>query len=120
MGDTYEQLRQRLDDLATGYPATKTGVEIRILKKLFTVEDAELFLGLTPLLETPDAAASRLGRDPIGTAEQMEKMAKKGLLFRQVKDDSKRYAAIPFVVGIYEFQLNSVDQELARDLDEYT
>ena len=46
MSDTYERLRQRLDDLATGYPATKTGVEIKILKKLFTIEDAELFLGL--------------------------------------------------------------------------
>ncbi|NNL42025.1 MAG: 4Fe-4S binding protein, partial [Desulfobacterales bacterium] len=120
MSDIYDQLRQRLDDLATGYPATKSGVEIQILKKLFTVEDAGLFLELSPLLETPDDAASRLGRDPISTAEQMEKMAKKGLLFRQVKGDSKRYAAIPFVVGIYEFQLNTVDQELARDLDEYT
>jgi len=119
MSDTYEQLRKRLDDLATGYPATKSGVEIRILKKLFTIEDADLFLELSPLLEAPDAAASRLGRDPIRTAEQMEKMAKKGLLFRQVKDDSKRYAAIPFVVGLFEFQLNSVDRELSDDLYEY-
>jgi len=119
MSDTYEQLRQRLDDLATGYPATKTGVEIRILKKLFTIEDAELFLGLLPMLETPNDAASRLGRDPIKTAEQMEQMAKKGLLFRQVKDDSQRYAAIPFVVGLFEFQLNSVDRELSDDLYEY-
>ncbi|MBW2607983.1 MAG: 4Fe-4S ferredoxin, partial [Deltaproteobacteria bacterium] len=119
MSDTYEQLRQRLDDLATGYPATKTGVEIRILKRLFTEKDAELFLGLLPLLETPDDAAARLGRDPVETAEQMEQMAKKGLLFRQVKDDSIRYATIPFVVGLFEFQLNSVDQEMARDFEEY-
>jgi NAD-dependent dihydropyrimidine dehydrogenase PreA subunit len=119
MNDTYEQLRQRLDDMATGYPTTKTKVEIKILKRLFTKKDAELFLGLMPLLETPEDAAARLGRDPVATAEQMEQMAKKGLLFRQVKDDSVRYAAVPFVVGIYEFQLNSVDQEMARDLHEY-
>ena len=119
MSDTYERLRQRLDDLATGYPATKTKIEIKILKRLFTEKDAELFLGLLPFLETPNAAAARLGRDPAETAAQMEQMAKKGLLFRQANDDNIRYAAIPFVVGLFEFQLNSVDQEMARDLDEY-
>jgi Na+-translocating ferredoxin:NAD+ oxidoreductase subunit B len=119
MSDTYERLRQRLDDLATGYPATKTKIEIKILKRLFTKKDAELFLGLLPLLETPDDAAARLGRDPADIAKQMERMAGKGLLFRQAKDNSIRYAAIPFVVGLFEFQLNSVDQEMARDIDEY-
>lgn len=119
MSDIYERLRQRLDDMATGYPATKTKVEIKILKRLFTQKEAELFLGLSPLLEKPIDAAARLGQDPADIAKQMEQMAAKGLLFRQLKDDGVRYAAIPFVVGLYEFQLNSVDQEMAHDLDEY-
>jgi len=49
MKDIYEKLRERLDDLATGYPATENGVEIRILKRLFTEEEAEFFLQLSPL-----------------------------------------------------------------------
>lgn len=40
MKDIYERLRERLNDLATGYPATESGVEIRILKRLFTEEEA--------------------------------------------------------------------------------
>ncbi len=48
MSDTYEQLRQRLDDLATGYPATESKIEIRLLERLFTEEEAELYLQLSP------------------------------------------------------------------------
>ena len=78
MTDVYEKLRERLDDLSTGYPETESRVEIKILKRLFSEMDAELFLRLTPLLEEPEDAAKRLGRDPDKIATQMEQMAKKG------------------------------------------
>lgn len=119
MKDIYERLRGRLDDLATGYPATESGVEIRILKRLFTEEEAEFFLRLSPLLETPEDVAKRLGQDPDKTASLMEQMAKKGLLFRQRKGDMVRYSAVPFVIGIFEYQLNTLDQEIAKDIEEY-
>ena len=119
MKDVYERLRERLNDLATGYPTTESRVEIRILKRLFTEEDAEFFLGLSPLLETPENVARRLGRDPEETVALMEKMAKKALLFRQRKGDMVRYSAVPFVVGIFEFQVNAMDREIARDIEEY-
>ena len=38
MEDVFERLRKRLDDLAAGYPATESGVEISILKRLFKEE----------------------------------------------------------------------------------
>jgi Na+-translocating ferredoxin:NAD+ oxidoreductase subunit B len=34
----YEQLARHLDDLPAGYPATESGVELRILRRLFTPE----------------------------------------------------------------------------------
>ena len=43
---TYENLRSFLDTLPTGFPKTPTGVEMRILKKLFTPEEAELCVKL--------------------------------------------------------------------------
>ena len=119
MADIYEQLRQRLDDMGPGYPATESGVEIRILKKLFSPEDARLFLMMTPLLETPAAVAERTGEDEAALASALEDMAYRGLLFRQKKGDMVRYASIPFVVGIYEFQLKTLDRELAEDLEAY-
>lgn len=38
----YVELQQHLDKLAVGFPATKSGVEIRILKELFNPEQASL------------------------------------------------------------------------------
>lgn len=119
MENVYEKLRKRLDDLGTGYPETESRVEIRILKKLFTEDEAELFLKLSPLLESPQDVAKKLGLDPSETAERMEIMAKKGLIFRHKKENQSRYCAVPYVVGIYEFQLGTVDRDLSEDMNEY-
>ncbi|MGD2272017.1 MAG: 4Fe-4S binding protein [Desulfobacterales bacterium] len=119
MADVYQKLRERLDDMAVGYPATENGIEIKILKRLFTDEQAELFLGLSPLLETPADAAKRLKRNPDELAQQMEQMAQKGLLFRKRKGELVRYAAVPYVVGIFEHQLKRMDEDFARDHEKY-
>jgi len=117
--DVYERLRERLDNLAAGYPATKSGVEIGILKRLFTEEEAEFALNLSPIPESPESVAKRLDRDPEEIAAFMEKMAKKGLIFRIRKEDGVRYAAVPYVVGIFEFQVNRMDREMAKEMNEY-
>jgi electron transport complex protein RnfB len=119
MENVYENLRERLDDMAVGFPATESGVEIRILKKIFTESEAELFVKLRPLPESPKDIAERLSLEPDVLADQLEEMAKKGLLFRIRKGENVRYAAVPYVVGIFEFQLNHMDEEFARDHEEY-
>ena len=119
MSDVYERLRARLDDLAVGYPETESKIEIRLLKRLFTETEAEFFVQLNPLLEAPDAVAKRLKRDPDEVADLMEQMAKKGLLFRKREGDQVRYAAVPYAVGIFEFQVGSMDEAFARDNEQY-
>lgn len=119
MEEVFERLRKRLADLATGFPPSKSQVEMKMLKKLFTEEEAELFLGLSPFLNNPEEVAIKSNRDPAKTAETMETMAQKGLLFRQRKGESVRYSAVPFVPGILEFQVTRLDKELARDLEVY-
>lgn len=49
----YEKLRERLDKFPQGFPATKSGVELQILQKLFTDEEAEIALHLKPMQEKP-------------------------------------------------------------------
>jgi len=119
MQDVYEELERRLDDLATGFPATESRIEMKILKRLFTEEEAHIFLQVSPFLEPLDAIAPRLNRSTEETAEILEQMAKKGLLFRQRKDDLMRYAAVPYVVGFFEYQVNNIDQEIAQDMEQY-
>ncbi len=119
MMDVYERLRKRLDEMATGYPATDSGVEIRLLRKLFRPEHAELFLALSTTAETPEEVAHRTGDNPDATAEMLEDMALRGLVFRLRKDGINSYHAIPFIVGIYEFQINALDGAMLKDVSEY-
>ena len=43
----YRDLQQHLDKQAVGYPATKSGAEIRILKRFFNPEEAQLAMKLS-------------------------------------------------------------------------
>ena len=118
--DIYTQLREQLDQYGVGFPSTPSGVEMKILRKLFTEEEAHMFLHLSLMGETADAIADRLKRDRVETAALLESMADKGLLFRlRKKDDTVLYAAIPFVIGIYEFQVGSLDNEMAMLMEQY-
>jgi hypothetical protein len=57
--DIFRQLQQRLDLYSMGFPATETGIEITILKKLFSQKDAEMFLNMSPKMEDPESVARR-------------------------------------------------------------
>ena len=51
----YQKLRDRLNLYSVGYPRSESGMEIRILEKLFTEEEAQIFLHLE-LIPITDAA----------------------------------------------------------------
>jgi Pyruvate/2-oxoacid:ferredoxin oxidoreductase delta subunit len=115
----YQKLRAQLDQYSVGFPATKSGVELKILKRLFTEAEAQLYLEMAMLLETPEAVAERAGRDPQEVREMLATMASKGLIFRQRKGEAVKYAAVAFVIGSYEFQLKNMDRELAQLVEDY-
>jgi ferredoxin len=119
MSDVYARLREFLHTFPGGYPETPTGVEMKILKKLFSPEDAEMYLSLTKEPEELGAIAKRLGREEGELGEKLEDMAKRGLIFRHREDGKVLYRAYQFFVGIIEAQIDKVDAELTQLIDEY-
>ena len=119
MTDLYENLAQHLDNLPAGFPRTESGVEMRILKRLFSPEEAEVAALLTMMPETVAGIAQRTGRDEAILADRLADMAKKGLVFRVARGELLLYSAAQFVVGIWEYHLNDLDEELIRDVNEY-
>jgi Na+-translocating ferredoxin:NAD+ oxidoreductase subunit B len=115
----YEKLREQLDQYSVGFPATSSGIEIKILKKLFTEEEAGMYLDMTMMLETPEAIAARSGRNAEAVSAMLANMAQKGLLFRQHKGEEVKYAAVAFVIGSYEFQLKNIDRDFAEMVEAY-
>jgi ferredoxin len=102
--DIYRKVQEQLDQYSIGFPATESGVEIEILKLLFTEEEATLFSQMTGEPETPASVAERIGRPVDEVTDALEKMALKGLLYRDRRGESIKYSAIPFIHGLLEFQ----------------
>ena len=117
--DVYERLAAHLDNLPAGYPATESGVELRILKRLFTPEEAEIAQGLIMMPEPGSVIAGRLGKDEADLAPKLESMSRRGLIFRSSKGGQNYYMAAQFVVGIWEYHLNDLSEDLIRDVNEY-
>lgn len=117
--DLYIRLREFMDKLPGGYPETPTGVEIKILKKLFTPDEGELVMKLSKEPEEVPVTAERIGVDKKELAEKLETMAQKGLIYRIRSGDKKLYQAFQFVVGVYEFQVKNIDKEFSELLEEY-
>jgi Na+-translocating ferredoxin:NAD+ oxidoreductase subunit B len=117
--DIYRALQERLDLYSIGFPPTASGVEIKILKKLFSEDDAGLFLELTPLLEPAETIAARLGLPAAETRARLADMAGRGLLFSKAHGDATLYGATPFVHGIFEYQVLRMDRELAELMNQY-
>lgn len=120
MDEVYQKLREHLDRLPAGFPATPSGVELRILRRLFQPEEAELALQLGLKLETAEAIAARAGLDPVQAAERLRAMARKGLIFSiETPGRPAVFMAAQFVIGIWEYHVNDLDPELIRDMEEY-
>ena len=120
--DIYQQLARHLDDLPGGFPPTESGVELRILRRLFTPEQAELALRLTLIPEEPRVVARRAGIDTVAATRRLEEMAKQGLILRMEPENGDKpfqYMAAQFVIGIWEFHVNDLDIALIKDMNEY-
>ncbi|MCP4748980.1 MAG: 4Fe-4S dicluster domain-containing protein [Desulfobacteraceae bacterium] len=119
MTDIYQKLATHLNNLPAGYPATESGVELRILKRLFSRKEAQTALGLTMITEPASGIAKRLGKTENEIAPLLESMSKKGLIFRVSKAENTLYMAAQFIIGIWEYHLNDLDEGLIRDVNEY-
>lgn len=115
----YRLLADRLDALPNGFPPTSDGAELRLLAKLFTPEEALLACQLRLTPEIPTQIAARVGGEPAQVRKQLKEMARRGLISIDRAEGGLGYKLMPFVVGIYEMQGDSIDAELARLFEDY-
>ena len=117
--NVFEQLAEALNRLPNGFPRTESGVEIRILKKIFPPEQAALACHLTGKFEPADTIARRAGQ-PVGEVDRLLfKMVRGGMVWLDRPDGQVCFRLAPFVVGIYEAQAEFMDHELAHLVEDY-
>lgn len=123
MTDTnpYEQLAAVLDKIPNGFPAAEDGAHLRILEWIFTSEEAALTSQLKLRGETSEEIAKRLNRPEEELENLLDAMHSKGQINSWMSKSAgrRKYGLMPFVVGIYEEQLNRIDEEFAQILEPY-
>lgn len=119
--DVYRKLAKVLDTLPNGFPETGTDLEIRLLKKLFTPEEADLFCDLRLSYETAEQISHRTGCPLEGLEKILTSMWKKGQIRRGSLDSLKAFKMMPWAWGIFESQIerDMFDLEYVEICKEY-
>ncbi len=115
----YHQLADLLDTLPNGFPKTESGLEIKLLQKMFEPDEAELFCQLKLHFENVDQIAARTGRSAGELAEKLESMWRRGLIFGVNLGGTKIFKLLPWVFGLYEFQIDRMDREFVELAEAY-
>lgn len=117
--EIYKKLAEKLDDLPNQYPATESGVELRLLEKIFTPEEAELAGEMVFVKESASIIASRANLPEKQARRTLKNMVRKGLIRFSKGDRELLFGLMPFVIGFYEELLPRLDQEMAELFEQY-
>jgi len=122
--EVYRRLQQHLDKMPVGYPATTSGVEIRVLKNLFTPVEAEVATILSFSPEPTEVVLRRsenLKISPEEFIQHLDAMVTNGLIFggKNPRTGEMTYGNVPLVLGFYELQLNRLNDTFIKDTEQY-
>ena len=115
----FRKLQEHIDHMPVGFPRSKTGLDIKILKQLFTIDEANVALELSMLPESLKRIYPRLKKygysmDQAGNI--LDTMIGKGIIFGRKK---KYYSKLQYAIGIFEMQGGRLTRPLAEDCKEY-
>jgi len=121
--DIYRALQRHLDGLPVGFPPTESGVEIRILKHLFTPEEAALAKHLSlipdPLSRIHARAEGETGASMSEMEALLDTMFRKGTVSMKSERGEKYYGNVMLIVGMFELQVERLTKEFALDVQQY-
>ncbi|RJP86888.1 MAG: 4Fe-4S dicluster domain-containing protein [Desulfobacteraceae bacterium] len=118
----YKKLQKHLDKQPVGFPATASGVERRLLRDAFTVDEAGVALEMSYKFQSFDQISEKLkGRKiPEERLQSMlDNMESHGAIFVKMKDGQKEYALHPIAVGIWEMKVPTMTANYYMDFRKY-
>jgi H+/Na+-translocating ferredoxin:NAD+ oxidoreductase subunit B len=124
--DVYRQLQKHIDNMPVGFPESKSGLDIKLLKHLFSPEEAEIALELSALPEPLKRIHKRLRGKGISVEkleQSLDKLVKTGAILDcshfVKKGKGKYYSKAMLVVGMFELQAERLTKEYAKDFKDY-
>ena len=119
----YRKLQQHLDRQPVGFPPSVDGADIRLLKHVFSPQEAAIVTCLSHEPQTVEVIfdpAIHMVSSMAALKKHLTAMVKKGGIECCPKNNRNLYANVPLLVGIYELQVNRLTPEFIRDFKAYT
>lgn len=106
----HERLREHLNDMPVGFPKTRSRAGIRLLKRLFTEDEALLSLHLDHVPRPADEIWERMKKSDKATnlpekasfESTLYDIAKKGGIYTITRDGLRKFCLHPYVLGMFE------------------
>jgi electron transport complex protein RnfB len=124
--EVYRQLQLHLDKMPIGFPQAESGSDLRLLKLLFTPEEAKiatyLRFGWYRDLEPLNKVYKRIEHTGIPLTElesQLDNMVKKGSISYKKEGNKKFYGNTALIIGIYENQVDKLTKDFLDAFHEY-
>jgi NAD-dependent dihydropyrimidine dehydrogenase PreA subunit len=111
------------------FSETASGVELKLLKHLFTPAEAEIALNLNILPETINRIHKRVQKSgititPKELEEVLDNLVGKGAIMGgrafESKGKGKQYSLIQLVLGMFEFQVGRLTKDYVHDFEQYS
>lgn len=124
--NVYRALQQHLDNTPVGFPPTESGVELELLRTLFTPQEAKIATYLKFSVypsESIDEIFAR-AKSEVNSKEELvsilDGMARKGLIISKKKSGTRYYNNAQWLVGIVEMQVNKLSKEYMALSSQYS
>ena len=124
--DIYRKLQKEIDRFPIPYPETVSKVEIKLLKLLFTPQEAEIAVHLSILPESIERITRRLNRNGIKLQVNeaktiLDSLVDKGAIlgkgFYETHGKGTYFSLSPFVIGFFENQVDIITRDFAENAE---
>ncbi len=117
----YRELQKHLDRQPVGFPRVRSGADIRLLKRLFTPQEARLARHLSHKPTTLPQLLEHLPTPEAADAAEalLDGMFQKGVIAGKTRDGKRVWYLFPLVVGMFESQLSNLTRRFAVDAARY-
>lgn len=117
--DSYEALAANLKTLPLGFPSSPSGVEMRILRKLYSPKEARVAAAMRLGHESPAQIAEKLGEQSEDMTGFLEMMLSKGLIDGRGSREHREYRIVPYLNIHGDLPVSQLDSEYVEFFEQY-
>lgn len=114
--EVYERLADQINALPSSFPRTQSGIEIRLLKKLYRPDQASLAAQMGRKMESAEEISARLGLPVEELTERLEEMSRCALVTVEDREGVHHYRLSSFIYMFGYFCWPEIEVKLDHEL----